>query len=92
MSESVGWVSILRPEVIQELLAIPADVAVVGYLCLGFPTEFPGRPMLETAGWLPRLPLASTVFANRWNAEPSAELARVLNVVDDEAARRRKPL
>ena len=88
----VGWVSILRPEVIQELLAIPADVAVVGYLCLGFPTEFPGRPMLETAGWLPRLSLASTVFANRWNAEPSAELARVLNVVDDEAARRRKPL
>jgi 5,6-dimethylbenzimidazole synthase len=80
----VGWVSILRPEVLREMLGIPRDVAVVGYLCLGFPEEFPKRPMLETAGWLPRLPLTEMVFANHSNEAPSPELSRVLNIVEEE--------
>lgn len=80
----VGWVSILRPEVLREMLGIPGDVEVVAYLCLGFPEEFPRRPMLETAGWLPRLPLTEMVFANHWNEAPSPELTRVLGIVEDE--------
>jgi 5,6-dimethylbenzimidazole synthase len=49
----VGWVSILMPEVIQKLLAIPADIFVVGYLCVGYPIEFTERPLLETVGGCP---------------------------------------
>jgi 5,6-dimethylbenzimidazole synthase len=66
----VGWVSILEPDALREMLGIPNDVAVVGYLCLGFPEGFPERPMLETAGWLPRLPLTELVFRNHWNEAP----------------------
>ena len=82
-----GWVSLLQPDALREMLGIPSDVVVVGYLCLGFPEEFPKRPMLETAGWLPRLPLTELVFRNSWNEAPSPELSRVLGIVDDEAMR-----
>jgi uroporphyrinogen III methyltransferase/synthase len=81
----VGWVSILEPDALREILGIPSNVAVVGYLCLGFPEEFPKRPMLETAGWLPRLSLTELVFRNHWNEAPSPELSRVLGIVDGEA-------
>jgi 5,6-dimethylbenzimidazole synthase len=83
----VGWVSLLQPDALREMLGIPSDVVVVGYLCLGFPEEFPKRPMLETAGWLPRLPLTELVFRNHWNEAPSPEFSRVLGIVDDEAMR-----
>jgi 5,6-dimethylbenzimidazole synthase len=83
----VGWVSLLQPDALREMLGIPSDVVVVGYLCLGFPEEFPKRPMLETAGWLPRLPLTGLVFRNHWNEAPSPELSRVLGIVDDESMR-----
>ena len=83
----VGWVSLLQPDALREMLGIPSEVVVVGYLCLGFPQKFPKRPMLETAGWLPRLPLTELVFRNHWNEAPSPELSRVLGIVDDEAMR-----
>jgi len=83
----VGWVSLLQPDALREMLGIPSDVVVVGYLCLGFPEEFPKRPMLETAGWLPRVPLTELVFRNHWNEAPSPELSRVLGIVNEEAMR-----
>ncbi len=83
----VGWVSLLQPDALREMLGIPSDVVVVAYLCLGFPEEFPKRPMLDTAGWLPRLPLTELVFRNHWNEAPSPELSRVLGIVDDEVMR-----
>ncbi|MHB8383434.1 MAG: 5,6-dimethylbenzimidazole synthase, partial [Candidatus Binataceae bacterium] len=83
----VGWVSLLQPDALREMLGIPSDAEVVGYLCLGFPEEFPKRPMLETAGWLPRLPLTDLVFRNHWNEAPSPELSRFLGIVDEEAMR-----
>jgi 5,6-dimethylbenzimidazole synthase len=83
----VGWVSLLQPDALREMLGIPSDVVIVGYLCLGFPEEFPKRPMLETAGWLPRLSLTDLVFRNHWNEAPSPELSRVLGILDHEAMR-----
>jgi nicotinate-nucleotide--dimethylbenzimidazole phosphoribosyltransferase len=68
----VGWVSILEPAFVRELLAIPARVKVVAWLTLGWPVELPASPMLESVGWRRRLPLAELVFRDRW--EQSAEL------------------
>ncbi len=83
----VGWVSILRPHVVREILGLPEHVAMVGYLCVGFPEEFAERPLLETAGWLPRLSLPEMVFGNHWGEQPPAELSRVLRSLDDDAVR-----
>lgn len=63
----VGWVSILSPERLKEILRIPIHVAVVGYLCVGYPERFEAKPELETAGWLHRLPLRDVVFDEAWD-------------------------
>jgi 5,6-dimethylbenzimidazole synthase len=63
----VGWVSILSEERLKEILHIPVHIAVVGYLCVGYPERFEAKPELETVGWLDRLPLRDVVFDETWN-------------------------
>jgi 5,6-dimethylbenzimidazole synthase len=62
----VGWVSILRAKVLNELLDLPESVVPVAYLCVGYPQEFGERPMLEKVGWRERLPLDQVVFYECW--------------------------
>jgi 5,6-dimethylbenzimidazole synthase len=63
----VGWVSILDPDAVKQALAIPPNVVLVAYLCLGYPIEFDDQPMLEKKGWRSRLPLSELVFEDAWN-------------------------
>ena len=62
----VGWVSILDKLAVEQLLGLPEGVDLVAYLCVGYPTEFRPRPMLEEVGWKHRQPLADLVFRDRW--------------------------
>jgi 5,6-dimethylbenzimidazole synthase len=62
----VGWVSILDREKLERLLQFPPGVQLVAYLCVGYPTEFRTRPMLEEVGWKQRQPLAELVFEEQW--------------------------
>jgi 5,6-dimethylbenzimidazole synthase len=62
----VGWVSILDRQAVERLLRLPAGVQLVAYLCVGYPTEFRPRPMLEEVGWKSRQPLGSLVFEDQW--------------------------
>jgi 5,6-dimethylbenzimidazole synthase len=79
----VGWVSILHPRRLQDILAIPRRVVPVAYLCLGYVSHFPSRPELESAGWRARLPLESLIHFDGWGGgrgereEASALLAAV---------------
>ncbi|MEM8755914.1 MAG: 5,6-dimethylbenzimidazole synthase, partial [Pseudomonadota bacterium] len=50
----LGWVSILDPGRLASDLAAPADWALIGYLCLGWPEEEHEDPELERAGWSAR--------------------------------------
>lgn len=63
----VGWVSILSEQRLKEILLIPVHIAVVGYLCVGYPERFEAKPELETVGWLNRLPLRDVVFDETWD-------------------------
>lgn len=48
----VGWVSILRPGVIESRLCVPKSWKLVAYLCLGFPErDDDDVPELERDGW-----------------------------------------
>lgn len=69
----VGWVSILKREDLYRILEIPPALIIVAYLCLGFVTEFPERPDLETLGWASRENLAKLISFNRWNGKPSED-------------------
>jgi 5,6-dimethylbenzimidazole synthase len=47
----VGWVSILNPEEISKIVAVPDSWKLIAYLCLGYPEEQHLDPELERHGW-----------------------------------------
>ncbi len=47
----MGWVSILDPRAVAEMLGAPEGWQLVAYLCLGYPEEELETPELELAGW-----------------------------------------
>lgn len=47
----LGWVSILDPNVVTRILDVPTHWQLVGYFCLGVPTEDAETPELERSGW-----------------------------------------
>jgi 5,6-dimethylbenzimidazole synthase len=47
----MGWVSILNPDRISAILAVPAEWHLVAYLCIGYPEKESQVPELERAGW-----------------------------------------
>lgn len=50
----VGWVSILNPDTVTEVLDVPAHWRLVAYLCVGYPEEEATVPDLERVGWQER--------------------------------------
>jgi 5,6-dimethylbenzimidazole synthase len=47
----MGWVSILDPAHVGQILEIPDTWRFIGYFCLGYPQTEDERPELERAGW-----------------------------------------
>lgn len=47
----MGWVSILDPVRMTEILEVPTEWIFVGHLCLGYPQAEDDTPALERAGW-----------------------------------------
>jgi 5,6-dimethylbenzimidazole synthase len=58
----VGWVSILDPRAVGEILDVPAAWKLIGYFCLGYPAVEGDVPTLDTAGWECRRPAQSFVI------------------------------
>jgi 5,6-dimethylbenzimidazole synthase len=67
-SVGVGWVSILDPQKLREVLRIPAHCVLVAYLCLGYVNGFASEPELERYGWEKRAPLKTVVSYDRYPA------------------------
>jgi len=47
----MGWVSILDPAGVAKALDVPAEWRLIGYFCIGYPSEEDAVPALERAGW-----------------------------------------
>ena len=58
----VGWVSILDPGTIAEILEVPRDWIFIGHLCIGYPEEEHDTPALQRADWERRHPSAGTIL------------------------------
>jgi 5,6-dimethylbenzimidazole synthase len=66
-SLGVGWVSILDLDRLRGLLGIPAELVPIAYLCVGYVSEFPAGPELESAGWESRESLTRLIHFDRWD-------------------------
>jgi 5,6-dimethylbenzimidazole synthase len=64
----VGWVSILGPTRLREILRIPPNIVPVAYLCLGYVSHFAPEPDLEHFGWETRMPLEEVVSYDTYGA------------------------
>jgi 5,6-dimethylbenzimidazole synthase len=47
----MGWVSIIEPASMTEILEVPAAWVFIGHLCIGYPEADADRPALEQEGW-----------------------------------------
>lgn len=47
----VGWVSILRPKRVKKILGISDEYKLIGYLTMGYVSEFLDEPELLKLGW-----------------------------------------
>jgi 5,6-dimethylbenzimidazole synthase len=47
----LGWVSILNPERIHDVLDVPASWKFIAYLCIGYPEADCDQPELERTKW-----------------------------------------
>jgi 5,6-dimethylbenzimidazole synthase len=74
----VGWVSIVDPNDLRTMLALPDSVVPVAYLCIGRVPEFPPQPELQQVGWEERIDLAQLVFEDRWGTPISPSFREVL--------------
>lgn len=52
----MGWVSILDPRTVGEILDVPSAWRLIGYFCLGTPAAEDDTPVLEREGWEVRRP------------------------------------
>lgn len=81
----VGWVSILHHNVLREALALPERIVPIAYLCVGYASHFYKKPELETARWLPRMPLEELVAFDQWgNAATQDEESLIAQIQKDK--------
>jgi 5,6-dimethylbenzimidazole synthase len=58
----VGWLSILDPARVSEILDVPPGWAFIGYFCIGYPLDECDTPALEREGWEARRPLSEALL------------------------------
>ncbi|HET9087034.1 MAG TPA: 5,6-dimethylbenzimidazole synthase [Acidobacteriaceae bacterium] len=65
----VGWVSILDPCRLRDILHIPTNIVPVAYLCFGYVEVFDTAPDLERFGWERRIPMQDVVSYDYYPGE-----------------------
>ena len=90
----VGWVSFFDERELAAELGLPAHLAVIAYLCVGYVTSFAAEPELATAGWARRRPVSWAVHAEEFGhrgmpgeapVDPLADLIGAITPPDAEA-------
>lgn len=58
----MGWVSIIDPEKVKQILKAPDGNKLVGYFCLGYTNGFLQQPELELLKWENRKKVSDLIF------------------------------
>jgi len=80
----VGWVSIIEQDALRAALNIPEEIVPIAYLCLGYVSHFYEQPELQTAGWLPRLPLADLIYFDQWGEREGDQQDTLLDALNQQ--------
>jgi 5,6-dimethylbenzimidazole synthase len=64
----MGWVSILDPEKVKQILRVPEENVLIGYLCFGYTDMFYNQPELELRKWDKRKLKDHVVIYEKYNA------------------------
>ena len=91
----VGWVSILEPAWLKNILHIPESIELIALLCVGKAQHFPKEPLLQTAGWRLRESLDELTHREEWghtDAKNDRSKARTLMTSLQELLPRIEPL
>jgi 5,6-dimethylbenzimidazole synthase len=78
LNVGMGWVSILNPEKVKNILNAPMQHQLIGYLCIGYVDKFLTRPELETLQWEKSKALETMVHYDRY--EPTGKGSRFRGV------------
>ena len=62
----MGWVSILNPNTVKQLLNAPEDRELIAYLCLGKVDKFYDKPELETLKWQDKKSPQQVIFSENY--------------------------
>ena len=65
----MGWVSILDPEKVKNVLKAPKEYELIAYLCLGYVDEFYKKPELEIKQWDTRKTLREVCRSEQYTHE-----------------------
>jgi len=68
LNVGVGWVSIVDPEVVKAVLGAPSESELVGYLCVGYVSEFLEQPELKSKAWQRQKQQQDVVFYDGFTA------------------------
>ena len=66
LNVGLGWVSILDPQVVKNILNSPPENKLVAYLCIGYVGEFFSTPELERLEWKARKPLQAAIHRDSY--------------------------
>lgn len=58
----LGWISILDPAAVMDVLELPGSWQLTGYFCLGYPALTSDTPELERMGWEQRRSSPSIIY------------------------------
>ncbi|MCW8886721.1 MAG: 5,6-dimethylbenzimidazole synthase [Motiliproteus sp.] len=80
----VGWVSIVDEQELQSILGLPRDIVPIAYLCIGYVSHFYDKPELESAGWLPRMPLQELIHFDQWQQRRDGEQESLIQQIETD--------
>ena len=66
LNVGIGWVSIVDPQKVKEAVNAPKNSELVGYLCVGYVSEFLDEPELKHSGWNQQKYKQDVIFDNKF--------------------------
>lgn len=66
LNVGIGWVSIVDPQKVKDAVNAPQSSELIGYLCVGYVSEFLDEPELKQLAWNTQKNKQDVIFKNKF--------------------------